>query len=431
MGGYVFDFTDDDDEDGGSQFLPAGRTRMALTPQGVCFLMKHDPDLIPDLSETSITDRTQASSLSKALLIAQVAWFCANCFSRIAQHLPLSLLEVFTVAHGLCTLLTYFMWWYKPLNLIEPTLISGSRAKEACALMLMCSAVEHHVLYGVGCVSFPPEMNSIDLLPVDATAKINSEGSAWFSGAIFPQPVKVNPAKPTMHPKVLPIALLPGQQTLSNTGMSPKGDCMEIPEFFRLKYWMVFGATPKPWHIKIRNHDDRVVLQVEDIRRWTLASSAMRRYGLKFPPTGDKPLVTAFASLQSSTDFKGRGMTGIIRSNLSALGLALTYGVPHFLGWNARFPTALEQLLWRISTVIISCWGAGMAFTVALIVVIKRCNGTYTGERKGETRLVACASVPYIAMSGFMLFESIRQLFFLDPEAYHLPSWSNYWPHFS
>ena len=37
----------------------------------------------------------------------------------------------------------------------------------------------------------------------------------------------------------------------------------------------------------------------------------------------------------------------------------------------------------------------------------------------------------YIPASGFLLGESFRQLFFLDLAAYQVPSWSNYWPHFS
>ncbi len=99
--------------------------------------MKHEPDLIPDLSLTSITDRSESSSLGKAVVVRSGSVFCLNCASRLGEKLPLSLLEVSTLAHGLCTLASYTMWWFKPLNIDEPTWIpmSDKHAQETLALM--------------------------------------------------------------------------------------------------------------------------------------------------------------------------------------------------------------------------------------------------------------------------------------------------------
>ena len=91
-----------------------------LSFRALIYIMKHFPHLITDVSEDTILDRAQSNCISKALLIVQVGWFCANCASRLIQHLPLSLLEVSTAAHALCTLLTYVVWWSKPLNIPEP-----------------------------------------------------------------------------------------------------------------------------------------------------------------------------------------------------------------------------------------------------------------------------------------------------------------------
>ena len=103
MGGFVFDLASEDGHPEMPAFLPQNRTRVTLTSVGVRYLMEHCPSLIPDISETSIIDRTGTSSLDKALLIAQLAWFCTNCTARLSQRLPLSLLEATTVAHSLCT----------------------------------------------------------------------------------------------------------------------------------------------------------------------------------------------------------------------------------------------------------------------------------------------------------------------------------------
>jgi len=126
MGGYAFTIQDDNGKvaEHYRDLLPTGQTRAKITVDGMLYLMEHAPDVIPDLSETSITDRSKSSSLGKAVFIVQVAWFCLNCAFRLGEYLPLSLLEVSTLAHGLCTLVLCLVWLFKPLNIDEPTLIT-------------------------------------------------------------------------------------------------------------------------------------------------------------------------------------------------------------------------------------------------------------------------------------------------------------------
>ena len=106
------------------------------------YIMEHFPHIITDVTEEYILDRAASSSLSKALLVVQVAWFCTNCASRLFQGLPLSLLEVSTAAHAFCTLLTYIVWLPKPLNVPSPTLLREKEAREVYAL-LKCSDDEY------------------------------------------------------------------------------------------------------------------------------------------------------------------------------------------------------------------------------------------------------------------------------------------------
>jgi len=47
-------------------------------------------------------------------------WFCVQCLVRLTQRLGISLLEINVFGHALCTLLTYFIWWHKPQDVLEP-----------------------------------------------------------------------------------------------------------------------------------------------------------------------------------------------------------------------------------------------------------------------------------------------------------------------
>ena len=144
MGGFAFygSFGDDTPK---SLFEISTNPRCTVeTPKfsTLIYIMEHFPHIITDITEDYILDQAASSSLSKALLIVQVAWFCTNCASRLFQGLPLSLLEVSTAAHAVCTLLTYFVWWSKPINVATPTLLREKEAREVYAL-LKCSDDEY------------------------------------------------------------------------------------------------------------------------------------------------------------------------------------------------------------------------------------------------------------------------------------------------
>ena len=133
MGGFAFNIP------AGSE---AGEPHTVPNSKAFLYIMENFPDIIPDISEESITDRAESSPLSKALPIVQVGWFCANSLLRLMQHFPLSPLEVSTAAHSFCTLITYFVWWSKPQNIAKVTPMKGQRAREVHAL-LMCSGREY------------------------------------------------------------------------------------------------------------------------------------------------------------------------------------------------------------------------------------------------------------------------------------------------
>ena len=125
-------------------------TLFVITPQGWQFLLKEAEDLIPDISAEEIQDKSKADGLAKGVLVLQVLWFCINSGTRIAQELPLSLLEIMTISHGFCALITYALWWSKPKDVKEPIVI-GAQSKDIAlygAWMSIASGGERYFLGG-------------------------------------------------------------------------------------------------------------------------------------------------------------------------------------------------------------------------------------------------------------------------------------------
>ena len=343
MGGFAF-YDSFDDDTPKSLFEISTNPRCTVDVPKIdtlLYIMEHFPHIITDITEDYILDQAASSSLSKALLIVQVAWFCTNCASRLFQRLPLSLLEVSTAAHAFCTLLTYVVWRSKPLNVATPTLLREKDAQEVYAL-IKCSENEYDkalelVLKRVAGDSSMP------------TGPHSSEKIVLAAGAL--QHLLPTPSRPLLSPAFI-----------------------------------------------FKRHDRRLV------------PGAFRAGDFKKNPS--IPLTLCICPI--------------------------IYGLPHFLAWSDQFPTPLERLLWRISSLVVTCSGLVEVF-LALSArwldeynIIKTAN-TFTVGLGMVGMFIFGFVVPlaHVLASGFLVIESGRQLLFLNDAAYQVPSWSTYWPHLS
>jgi hypothetical protein len=102
MGGIAMDPSDS------KPFIPESK-RSTLTPYGVSLLLKHEPQLLPDISEEEVKDKSKGGSLTKFVACIQATWFCLSCIARMSQKMPVSMLELNTFAHALCTVIVYIL----------------------------------------------------------------------------------------------------------------------------------------------------------------------------------------------------------------------------------------------------------------------------------------------------------------------------------
>ncbi|PBK85589.1 hypothetical protein ARMGADRAFT_941811, partial [Armillaria gallica] len=65
---------------------------------------------------STIEDKSKGDALSKTVSILQISWFIMQCIARTIQHLPITLLEMTALAFAGLSMIMYFLWWYKPLN---------------------------------------------------------------------------------------------------------------------------------------------------------------------------------------------------------------------------------------------------------------------------------------------------------------------------
>jgi hypothetical protein len=333
MGGFAFYGPSGDDtptvEE--SPFEIAANPRGAIevpTYQTLVYIMEHFPHIITNIPEETILDRAESSGLSKAILIIQVGWFCTNCASRLFQHLPLSLLEISTAAHAVCTLLTYFVWWSKPSNIATPTLMREKEAQEVYSL-LKCSVEEYD--------------EALKMARKRAPVRNAPHESAKI----------VLAANALRH-------LLPNPERPPQTAFKEPG------------FMLVPG-----------------------------------KFGDETPNETFNVLTTMVIS-------------------------PILYGAVHFLAWSDNFPTPMERLLWRASSIFVTFSGViGMTVLWALNLLDDLLNsGLYGKALMFWMSFIVIPAVHMIA-SGFLIAESFRQLFYLDSTAYQLASWSNYWPHVS
>ena len=369
--------------------------------------MERAPELVPDLSKASIRDRSKADGMAKALLVWQVLYFCFSAVARVAQSLPLSLLEVSTLAHSFCTVLTYIVWWKKPVNIQEPTPIAGDRATELAALLLMMSDARRFWMAGIFCMWCERELSYVDV-PADHAENTSRR-------------IIDNPAADT-------ITLRP-QQVLAGTTFSPR-DVNPGP-FSQF----AFKGRPLPWFCQPRLAERAVQLAVADRNRWRLATRAISRLQLDASAVKNMSkghqYAAPYTGLQAMAFIYYPGFEGGSVWQVLAMVIAMTiYGLPHCVfGWNVQFPTTFERDLWRVATLILSTLGL-LPFGMYLVVHYTSAN------RFGFVRALAVIAytawpILYVFSSGYLVVECLRQMFYLPEAAFSLPHFTSYWPHFA
>ncbi|KAF7969707.1 hypothetical protein HWV62_26166 [Athelia sp. TMB] len=98
-----------------------------LHPDKVVELVR-EARLVPPTGD-ELSNQSKGDVLSKGVAVIQTVWFVVQCIARLVEDLPLTNLEVMTLAYTVMTVAMYVAWWDKPLNISCATRVQGAPVK--------------------------------------------------------------------------------------------------------------------------------------------------------------------------------------------------------------------------------------------------------------------------------------------------------------
>lgn len=101
------------------------------------------------------------------------------------------------------------------------------------------------------------------------------------------------------------------------------------------------------------------------------------------------------------------------------------FGGLHATAWNFSFPTRIEQIIWRVSSIM--CTIYILAIMGCIVIFTSPGSGTSTWV-KARRLTVRFISIVYILARLFLIVEMFRTLCFLPPDAY-MSIWATNIPH--
>ncbi|KAJ6542941.1 hypothetical protein B0H19DRAFT_886717, partial [Mycena capillaripes] len=87
-----------------------------IATRGQLQISAHAVDYISDIQKTNkddIMDKSKGDAFSKGVALAQGLWFTTQCLARVAQNLPVTEIEVATLAFAVVNVFIWALWWGK------------------------------------------------------------------------------------------------------------------------------------------------------------------------------------------------------------------------------------------------------------------------------------------------------------------------------
>ncbi|USP76876.1 hypothetical protein yc1106_04150 [Curvularia clavata] len=399
MGGFAIELNDDNP----NAILFNDADRLTLTAKGVTLLAKCG--YIVDISLDDIKDKNKTDGLAKLLVCIQAGWMIVQVISRTAIGIPTTLLEVHVVAHVVCALVMYLLWWHKPRQVTSPTILKVEHLP-LIAYMYLASRMSGK----------PPQGK----LAMFRSATPELEKLAYFV-----------------------------DEEISSGSDSPRNNSETTRSSTSGQ------LRPRPSAQSFGQEGETLPCQspiVANSRLEHLAEQAIQLYpalyNLLSPSCGTGelensyklPYITELVQYHAP-DWPNDGLLRRTQSLVMGMvlwGASMAYGAIHVAAWDYFFPTPLEQLFWRMSSVWVTFCAAFWLVTNLLAHVFPFIDTIWIAYNKRSlglfstliiTFLCVLCGVSYITSRIYIVVEAFISIREVPRGVYETPTWSQVFPH--
>jgi hypothetical protein len=427
--------------------MPGSRQRLPLTLEMFEWMVRERPHLIPDLSREYIEDKSKSDCLAKGLTCWQAGYFCIQCTSRLSQCLSIALLELNVFAHAICALLLFLVWWDKPRDVSEPTLILSDEALDVCACLWHNDHNFKSKTFNLGCDS-PPLDKYLEIarptIVTGRTLRLNREHA-------FVQ----MPDSELPHDRMIPTI-----RFMADPNECNKYDFLKVLD----TYWQIqSGSRNRVRDVIDMEKDITITLTDRGIRRlmrvyrsvqkdpslsWSIQplrnpSTICFLHAHELPcfhnlsvPISNWSIVKGYPSgflIKESFADLCQAEFGWLLAGLTSAGAC--YGGLHLVAWTSTFASLTETVMWRAASVtvvltgpsytIIAICASGFAWLDARSNVLADLHIIFCGF------LILSTLLWYTLCRASLVVECFIHLAHIPESALHVPSWATYIPSFT
>lgn len=403
MGGFVIDTVPDESE----EVIIEGSPRVILKNKALCLVASRG--WLPDSSSMEIEDKSKADGFAKGFATIQSSWMILQCIMRWSSGLFVTEIELNTLAHAVCALAIFILWWDKPHDIEQPTILQGDWTRPLAALLWSTKLRSGHSL-------LPREWRGSSLDFTSSTINYKdlfyqeAHDCIWIDPSLFPDDNEAQNApapsqesnQTTKQEKseasgfsfradaVLTDTIrIYNYRTgiYSSRAMEPSQSAAKLPTFC-LQMGEVVVMSSTAVGLQPRRSYANMITNVELDRaflvRWKMIWDWLHwldRRGFAVdrlsPPTAVPTSSFLTPRNVQSYQIPRRHMishgicfrtlnwcsvdprdetTGLMSLSVF-IGCAIAYGGIHAAAWRDHFPTLIEKRLWRVSCIYISSLG--------------------------------------------------------------------------
>ena len=356
-----------------------------------------------NITEKEIRDKGRGDALSKGLILIQTAWFVLQCVARRVERLPVTELELVTLAFGALNFVTYAVWWNKPLNVECPVRVykkeQGEKGKGEGKGDGDGEGGEGEGDGGEG-----------DINAGTSLIRDTDGGQGETLRSIIAIDMRVGRTKA----KTLLKRVVDGATTRHAPGESIR----KVPGAI----WSTLQGYVEEYRWHIIWHLLAAVLFPASVLLFMLGYVYIISVRLG---GGDDDNVIQVEAKQVPTFHAGeRTMDDVALAGLTAMVVATIFGAIHCVAWSFEFPSHAEKLLWIISSLVITSAPAACFILVLWMVSL---GDVWFTKVLGVIFLILSAC--YISGRVMLLVLPFISLRSLPAEAYQTVQWTTFIPH--